>query len=626
MPTLEMTAPLRDGESPMDWLVVPRAQSGSGWAQEGGESQTGGAATWWGHVFRWHQFLAAAPADMPQRDQLDPSRMSNESLFEKVQAGEASACATGGLATVSWGDAQARLIDVFPGLLRREVDRPEEPQPAVLSAMLAMDRRRDHLSGDLDDVLTDAKHELPRMRLAARGGRLDTPLDVQEAQAIIGGPLPEIRKRLGRWLIDDQERRVRKWHGIVSRSIQNSFSSLYGSGGMPALSALCALLMDQWPSLWQHEVDRVGYPLRGEHDPILNWFFVVERNQDRMDMPAGAGNLWRLYQDEPQGMAKSSLVQRLLNDSNPDWSFLVVQDYQHWRQQDPEALEPAWKAYAVELAKVKTWVAVKLPSQSGFAPGLMVVHIGDTKDAAWASVLHLLVVTAQRLFPPFMLALSEQHERTAWAAAVVHEIKTDALVLQQLVKQARDEPSSMATLMPRLLDLAHGIDNLSRDFLSTLDERFDRPVPDESAAAWVDVGEQLTTALAPWRLRYPHIECTPDFSHLGQAPIHLAAHRLWRRVIRVLLHNAFRHGRVQVEVKAVLAGNHLQLTVRNLASADAVTQLQLTHHQQLGDLNAPFARMRVGLRNARLLCKEGGRCIAGTHGDGETRWAVASDP
>jgi hypothetical protein len=140
----------------------------------------------------------------------------------------------------------------------------------------------------------------------------------------------------------------------------------------------------------------------------------------------------------------------------------------------------------------------------------MIVHFGGDPNRAWASIIHLLVSTAQRLFPTFMLALSEEHERAHWAAAVVHEMKTDALLMREdLVKAQKlfseGQISALQGVWPRVLDQADSMVNLSQDFLSTLDERYETPDVHAMDPATIDPYEQLCHALAPWRARFSWI-------------------------------------------------------------------------------------------------------------------------
>lgn len=589
------------GDEAMPWMVVPRLQSGSGWPESQLERALNGAAAWWSHVFPWSQ-LEQRGDRQPRpgegwRNPSSPASTDNTPELEEVQGD----CAPSEVKTVAWGDStKHRLMDVFPCERMKQANGTDT---VLISAMLALDRRHDHVLREGDDALTIPTAERPRFTAAATSGRLGEALDEEEVQALAGGTLPAVRDLIARWLVQDHEDRARRWHKVLSRHILSGISTLAGSGGMAALSKVCSELILQWPDLWKSEMDQVQLP-NENRATVRNWFFATEFDEKHIEVPAGAGPIWDVYQRVGQPLSKSSLVQRLWHDDLPDWVFLTVQDYPEWQGRNTVATPPKHEsAVRDELAKVKTWVGIRLPQQQGFPRAMMVVHISDATCAAWSTVLHLLVTAAHRLYPPFMLALADEHERSAWAASVVHELKTSAATMHQALKQSKSLAASSLNFT-RLIDIAHGIENLSRDYLSFLDPKYALFDANDLPAGNVAVKDQLHHALKPWTDRYPTRQCVLDTSALDDRnEQQVAAHHLWRRVIRVLLHNAFRHGKGTVSVRLDIRDHHLVLEVMNQAGPDAVAQLIAAHSALRGPISAPFATVRVGMRAARLLCR-----------------------
>lgn len=583
------------------WVVVPRFQSGSGWPDHQTDPRAG-AASWWSHIFLWSSLKTRpSTADGDDwRDPQSPDRIRNETHLETVNGN----CTIDSTETVGWGpEPSQRLMEVFPCETQ---SGPDGSESVLVSAMLTLDRRHDHVLQQGDAALTQPALERPHFTAAAVSGRLGQALDKDEAEALAGGALPAIREQLARWLREDHLDRCRRWHKELSKYILSGISTLAGSGGMAALSKVCDDLVIGWPGLWQTEMDRVELP-RDRRASVRNWFFATEADAGHIEVPAGTGPLWKVYQSSTAPLAKSSLVRQLWDDGLPDWTFRTVQDYPTWRQDNP-VIPVAGVEQRVqdELALVRTWVGIRLPQQQGFPKAMMVVHISDATHSAWTTVLQLLVIAAQRLYPAFMLALADEHERSAWAASVVHELKTGAATMHQSLRLAAQKPNAQIKFT-RLIDIAHGLENLSSDYLSFLDPKHALFDNSDMPAAPVRVLEQVYHALAPWTDRYPQRAYQVDPTDLvTDQEMRLAAPHLWRRVIRVLLHNAFRHGKQDVAVKIARRGDRLQLTVTNAAGQDAIAQLIAAHGSGRGPITAPYATVRVGMRAALRLCRAAG--------------------
>jgi len=472
--------------------------------------------------------------------------------------------------------------------------------------MLVLDRRHDHLLST--DSLT-SKEERERVVLAARAEQVSVPLDDEAKSAFEQGPYRRIGLLLGRWLVDDHERRVRKWHGEISQAIFATFGSMVGGGGMAAMSALCEQLRYRWTGLWMHERRRVGLSSDANHTPILNWFFAVQRSDTEIELPAGSGTLWERYVREAAILSLEEPLRSLLSDRFGPWTIHVVQDHPAEFGRQRRALESSYVPFADDLDQVRSWVAVRLPTPSGFDRAAMILHFGHAPNSLWSTALHLVLLAAQRLYPPFMLAASETHERSQWAAAVVHEIKTEALLIRDGLEHLGEHPHDQAArAKPPGVDLSllsdvEGIIELCKDYLSSLDERFEVPDPREMEAGPLNLALAVQKMTATWATRYPTTKFVPVVD-VGELLVQAPA--LLRRVVRVLLHNAFRHGETWVKLEATRVGDRLRVFVSNDAGESAIRQLAALDMHGADSRRAGFVRLRVGLRSAVLLAHSAG--------------------
>lgn len=613
MPTFEVLA---ECETSIKWMVVPRSQSGgglAGWQKSGALVSAG---SWWQQSYPWESHVYASPNLAHARSQIRLNDSNQRPILhlEEVAYGAATepggagtSCAPGGRAAVEWGTATHRLTAVIPAIEPLPGGDGTAPEVSpLLYAMLVLDRRHDHLLST--DSLT-SKEERERVVLAARAEQVSVPLDDEAKSAFEQGPFRRIGLLLGRWLVDDHERRVRKWHGEISQAIFATFGSMVGGGGMAAMSALCEQLRYRWTGLWMHERRRVGLSSDPTQTPILNWFFAVQRSDTEIELPAGSGALWERYVREAAILSLEEPLRSLLSDRFDPWTIHVVQDHPAEFDRQRRALESSYVPFADDLDQVKSWVAVRLPTPSGFDRAAMILHFGHAPNSLWSTALHLVLLAAQRLYPPFMLAASETHERSQWAAAVVHEIKTEALLirdgLELLGEHSHDRaaPANSPVADLSLLSDVDGIVELCKDYLRSLDERFEVPDPREMEAGPLNLALAVQKMTATWATRYPTTKFVPVVD-VGDLLVQAPA--LLRRVVRVLLHNAFRHGETWVKLEATRVGDRLRVFVANDAGESAIRQLAALDMHGADSRRAGFVRLRVGLRSAVLLAHSAG--------------------
>lgn len=611
------------GQKPA-FLVVPRYQSGLGWPNAAREdlastSQVGSNATiqpadWWGKRFTWAEFVDG-------KSELPPPRRGKKAWLKRADVEPRVFNARGHnyifelmnqpckvSQAVDWGTCKQRLLVLVPDARQSAVGNEQPPAPRLpLVAMLAMDRRADHLLGNAKKLFR--KDEEERLRLL-HDGVIGEDIDADVVDSMNHGALNAVRDRVGQWLADARQERARMWDARIQREIAQTA----GQGqGMAALSKLCDALLKAWPQLWQAERERlalnVGEAASLPKVPHLTQlFFVTPVSQTRVTMPAGSGVAWQRYKQQPAWPLVSPFAELLGATPDPArGDCMVIQDLQLWLRTLPRMNREFAAAEAECLAATSSWVAIRLPAAQGVAPVLLVAHFGGEPRQIWLEVLQLLHRTAHHLRAPFLLAWSEARERAVWASSVAHEMKNMALLG---LFDARHNPGS-TMLIERLQQQV----NLAEDFLFSL-----RPdlSPDEELTAKVEhvnVAAMVTSSMAWWHEERPQVgegevQWAPGADY---ASVPLVGAQAWQRVVRVLLHNAFRHGEGEVKVAGALvkAGPNagppsLRLTVENLASQTSLSLLRQTANPSVAQLPSAFVRRHIGLQTARALCERVG--------------------
>lgn len=616
-----------NGQTP-SWLVVPRYQWGLGWPSDATTAASGSATEearapldWWQSRYLWQDFVEADDQQIDRgvnqsqptlrRQDVTPHLLGEKQqfVFETMK----KPCKVS--LSVDWGEAKTRLLVLVPQAAEHAEELNTLTQgtrpPRQLCALLAMDRRSNHLpGGTLIKRFTETEHN--RIGLL-KYGVIGEPLDYEVVQSMNHGALSAVRGRVGQWLADARLARAQRW----ALAIDSAVSETAGRGqGMAALSQLCDALLKVWPQLWRSEWERLfldseepkGVPSLPN---LSQLFLVVSDGNRRVNMPAGTGALWEYY----QGQSSLPMIQPftgLLASNVTPATWRIMQDFKAWWR-GFGTLNKEFAGAAPHFQQTGSWAAMRLDSGPGIVPVLLVVHFNGEKNQIWLEVLQLLQMVADRLRAPFLLAWNEAHERAVWASSVVHEIKNMALLALADTEKLRENAAlnvngAVGMLVERLQQQVF----LAQDFMYGL-----RPdlSPDQTAieqAQQVDALGSIRAIVRVWQEDRPELEetkwqisATPDLSSLT-----LPAAQAWQRVVRVLLHNAYRHGENRVFISIglksadqVMGQPHLNLTLENGASTTALQLLRQVSRPEISRIPSAFVRRHMGLRAARALCE-----------------------
>ncbi len=520
-----------------------------------------------------------------------------------------------GCSTIEFGNAGTRA------------QFPVRDQNKQMKALLVFDRRTDHL-----DSLDQDDKELAEVALRV-AGVFDGPLGEDEVSAM-RGLLKDLGDCLRGWLKDDEQECERRWDIQISKVLGQALveqQRARDADPFDNLSSVCASLMQQWkePGI----AGRVwGLPLGSEQcvppprpDPLRSWYLALDLGQERWQAVAGAGPIFDAY--HRHGSPLPILPPHAQAFAAQVWTLQPIQDFQAWRKKDNESRggEPpdAYRFLGMLPDAIGAWLAVPMQLE-GSVRALMVVH--SSYRYHFSSVrCNLLTDAARRLLPLLAAAVRESQVRGAFTAAVMHEVKNDAaaalLHCDWLEEHLNRHPSLLeGTVAERLTMLRHyleGLSELGRDFLDVLRPSGDAPgryqddtTYELSQSASVQPKDWLDNQLRGWRWIYDDTAVDVDIG-IEDGTITLAAPALLRRVARVLLQNAFRHGEGKVKISLGIDKmcNCLDLSITNLAYAAVALGLQggvSSATAQIGP--APQARARVGLASAvRLARAVGGR-------------------
>lgn len=486
-----------------------------------------------------------------------------------------------------------------------------------MRALLAFDRRRDHLQS-----LNAEDKELAEVALRI-AGVFDGPLIPEEVDAM-KGLLQDLGTRLLGWLKEDEAERKRVWHSRISdvlRSCLIEQPRARDAEPFEALSCICKQLLKKWVDqaiagrVWGLLAENKACPTDPRPQPLSGWYLALAQGKEQWLAVAGEGPIYRKYQEH--GSPLPMLPPHRQAFTSELWQAQAIQDFQTWQAQGNTSrhgeLPELYRFLAEEVKGIGSWLAVPMPLQdSGYA--LMVVH-SPYRFHFTELRSHLLHDAARRLLPPLAAALQQSKVRGAFTAAVMHEVKTDAqaalLNCEALEEHWRTHPELRDAASAQRLDMLRhyleGLSELGRDFLDVLrpdgeaTTRFQEDLEYElSLSQQVVASAWLEHLLRAWRWLYHNRQVTVT-DVIGEAPLRLPAPMLLRRVARVLLQNAFRHGEGEIAIHLALAdeGRYLQLSITNAAHADVAAGIQggtIAVTAQIGPV--PQARARVGLANA----------------------------
>nr|VFK64300.1 MAG: hypothetical protein BECKUNK1418G_GA0071005_104420 [Candidatus Kentron sp. UNK]VFK71056.1 MAG: hypothetical protein BECKUNK1418H_GA0071006_104820 [Candidatus Kentron sp. UNK] len=232
----------------------------------------------------------------------------------------------------------------------------------------------------------------------------------------------------------------------------------------------------------------------------------------------------------------------------------------------------------------------------------------------------LMEDAAQRLLPLLTAALRETRARSAFTAAVMHEVKNDshtALMVLDIVQESIDQGEEIKGMAENLIEIRHHLEGLNALGQDSLD--IFRTGAKGDAQEWKDDERDITTTLGNllknatmgWRILYEDTKFKSDLpEELVKCKVRILRILDFKRVLRVLLHNAFRHGQDWVRMEAEMQGDsnvnqRLKLTIRNKAYGEVISGLRQTFGSAMDNPGAsPLTRGRLGLAVARQLTLE----------------------
>ncbi|WP_300437094.1 hypothetical protein [Zoogloea sp.] len=487
-----------------------------------------------------------------------------------------------------------------------------------LRVLLDFDRRWDHLKS-----LNAEDKELAEVALRI-AGVFDGPLVREEVDAM-KGLLQDLGTRLLGWLREGDEECRRAWLNRISEALQDSLIEqprARDAEPFEALSSICTRLLEQWgdPAIaggvWGLLPKEEACAPDPRPQPLSGWYLALAQGDEQWLAVAGGGLIYRKYKEH--GSPLPMLPPHRQAFSDEFWQAQAIQDFQAWLARGNAsrlgALPKPYHFLSEEVKGIGSWLAVPMPLEdSGRA--LMVVH-SPYRFHFTELRCQLMSDAARRLLPPLAAAVQQSKLRGAFTAAVMHEVKTDAaaalLHCEALEEHWRTHPELVnAETTQRLNMLRHyleGLSELGRDFLDVLrpdgraSTRFQEDLDYElGQSQQVIASDWLENLLRPWRWLYGERRQVSVIDTIGERLLQLPAPMMLRRVARVLLQNAFRHGKDEIVLKLALAdeGSYMQLTITNCAYADVAAGTQVGTRAVTAQIGpVPQARARVGLANA----------------------------
>lgn len=489
---------------------------------------------------------------------------------------------------------------------------PVRRQDSQVSALFALDRRLDHTN-----TLTGFDREV--VDIATRMASDDAgPLNDKQ-WSLMKGLIEDIGQRLVTKLTADEHGRTIKWHKNVTKVIKNTFAEAGSSPEMiyGGLSKVCVALTDEWNSMniSGHVMGTTPWPKSKEGRPISAWYIGLMTDETHWQAVAGCGDTYDLCRKH--GEFELKIPHQMAKSMNP-WKAMAIQDFQKWIQQISD--HSYLNVITNQLDLIRSWLAVPMQID-GKIKALMVVHCPHAHYFT-AFRVSLMEKTAERLLSLLAAAERETRARSAFAASVMHEVKNDSHAALMLLDQITEKADSQGWDIS-LVEIRHhleGLNALGRDTLDIfqLGSGEHKHMQDQREFDKEDIritlDNLINSATIGWLTLYEDTKLEiekPDT--LATQKILLKRPLAFKRVLRVLLHNAFRHGRqqvwVQVELKLRDANreNCLNITVKNLTDEQTIKHLTEKLNPAIGGLGgSPSIRGRLGLAVAHQLATEAG--------------------
>nr|VFJ71444.1 MAG: Signal transduction histidine kinase [Candidatus Kentron sp. FW] len=582
-------------EEPHVSLVVPKFQSGGG-IESGVERCIESGAE------RWPQ-VGFQPQCIPHIEEaLQPNYRPKPKFVTDTEDSD-SDCE---LPRVRYGKKPGTYRVLFPVRVRHSDSRETV-------ALLAMDRRLDHL-GKLQGFDREV------VDLATRMASDEVGVLSEKQWELMQGLVEDIGRRIADWLERDEKDRTAAWHKTISKILKDTFANTQSSPEMvyDGISQICAALVGEWNreekgrerSISGHIRGNTPWSERDEKGPqVSSWYIVLISDGQHGRVVAGWGGA---YKECRANGGRVEIPHAVVVQGEP-WKAAMIQDFQVWSEQ-VKAI-PCECLSEETRRRIGSWLGVPMQVE-GKKQALMVVH---SPHAHYFTHFHsqLMEYTAERLLPLLAAALRETRARDAFTAAVMHEIKNESHAARMLVDRVQREVKD-TEWAEDLLQVRHYLDELNGLGQDTLDifrvGRGERVrTPESTEEGITTLGKLIENATLGWRSLYEDIELESQLSEELTADSITVPHAQgFRRVLRVLLHNAFRHGRDWVRIAAQFEGEadsstRLQLTVTNGAYQDTVSELDQTLDSAADRPSAsPLVGGRLGLVVARQLTTEAG--------------------
>lgn len=475
-------------------------------------------------------------------------------------------------------------------------------------ALFSFDRRLDHAA-----ALKGFDHEVVAIaqRMAGDARELDG-----KQWSLMRGLAEDLGRRLEKWLRDGEETRQRRWHKAISTALKDTFADADRSPEMTydGLSMVCNKLTQAWenPKISGHVMGNTPCPPTARGSPISSWHIALKTDPDHWQAVAGFGAIY----DSCRRYGGHVLTAPHAHAMGNPWSAVVIQEYPAWRQ----SVQKCCRCEHDERCQgTGSWLAVPM-MVAGSVRAMMVVHSPHSFYFT-AFRVELLESAAERLLPLLAAALREVRARSAFAAAVMHEVKNDAhsalMVLDTVQRGAKGEDwaASLAEIRHHL----EGVELLGQDTLEIFRlglSEHGRTRQGEDPEITSAVEDLIKSAVGGWDILYEDTKVTLNIpSGLAKRRFKVRRALSLKRVLRVLLHNAFRHGFDWVRVEVGLSGDTtdetwLRLTVINAAFGDVAAALADKVDLVTQGLGAsPLVRGRLGLAVARQLALDAGGSI-----------------
>lgn len=477
-------------------------------------------------------------------------------------------------------------------------------------AVLALDRRLDHAKdGHLQDF--DRRVVETASRMAS-----DYALD-DEQWDLMSGLVEDLGQRLAEILRKDEERRRRDWHEAITESLHATFAydALSPEMTYDGLSQVSGRLIGRWKS---HEISghvQGTTPWKEKYDesPLSCLYIALLTGESCWYPVAGSGKAYQLLR--AMGESQTTEPHRTLFGRQA-WTPIAIQDFQAWLTYAPSA--PYQGLLPEVLDGVKGWAAVPMQVE-GRVAALLVAHTPHPNYFTELR-LKLLKQAAQRLFPLLAAAQRETRARSALTASLMHEVKNDAHAAAMMLNRFREEFWQENNTI--LSELAHYLDGLEAMGRNSLDV-FQLGRPDrieareqQQKSVIFQLSDLRDALIKGWDTLYERTKINSTIS--TDARIEVEHATAFRRVLRILMHNAFRHGRDWVRLTLTLRTidghpdrDRLEITVANLGVRKVALGLSEQAHPAISGVGvSPLARGRLGLVVARQLVTEAGASLS----------------